>query len=196
MLERDEVARSLYGAWRLFLDRPEAMRYFDVSLDGFWRSFAAVILLVPAYAMTALAEYRVILSDAIADDGFSNAAFVADKALALGIDWIALPVLLALVARPLGISRTYAPFIVARNWCAVLAVLPFGLIGFLFAAGIFGVDLANVLSLAALVVVLYYNFLIARRALAVGTAFAIGIVILDLLVSLSVAALADSIVGL
>lgn len=196
MLERDEVVRSLAGAWRLFLDRPEAMRFFDVSLDGFWRSFAAVVLLVPAYVMTALAEYRVILSDAVADDGFSDAAFVVGKVLALGIDWVALPVVLALVARPLGISRTYAPFIVARNWCAVLAVLPFGVIGLLFAGGLFGVDVANVLFLAALIAVLRYNFLIARRALSVGTAFAVGIVVLDLLVSLSVAAFADSVVGL
>ncbi|KAB2876515.1 MAG: hypothetical protein F9K43_01035 [Bauldia sp.] len=196
MFERDEVIRSLTGAWWLFLDRPGAMRFFDVTLDGFWRSFAAVFLLVPAFALTATAEYQVVLSDAIPDDGFSNAAFVFDKILALGLDWIALPIILAILARPLGIARTYAAFIVARNWCSVIAVLPFGLIGLLFASGIFGIDAANFLSLAALIVILRYNYLIARRALNAGIAFAIGLVVLDLVVSLSIAAVADSLAGI
>lgn len=196
MLDRDEVARSLSGAWRLFLDRDDAMRFFDASLDGFWRSFTAIFLLIPAYALTALAEYRVIRSDAIADEGFSNAAFVFDKAFALGLDWIALPIILAVLARPLAITRTYAAFIVARNWCAVIAVAPFGLIGLLFGLDVLGVDAANFLSLAALIVVLRYNFLIARRALGAATGFAIGIVVLDLVVSLSIAGLADSLAGI
>lgn len=196
MLDRNEVAHSLRGAWRLFLDRPDALRFFDTSIEGFWRSFAAIFLLVPAYALTAYAEYRVILSDSIADEGFSNAAFIFDKGLALCLDWIALPILLAVLARPFGITRTYGPFIVARNWCAVVAVVPFGAIGLLFALDILGVDTANFLFLAALIVVLRYNFLIARRALAAGTVFAIGIVVLDLVVSLSIAAFSDSVVGL
>lgn len=196
MFERDEIVRSLTGAWWLFLDRPGAMRLFDVSLDGFWRSFAAVFLLIPAYALTATAEYQVILSDAFPDDGFSNAAFVFDKIFALGLDWIALPVILAILARPLAIGRTYAAFVVARNWCSVIAVLPFGLIGLLFASGVFGVDAANLLSLAALIVILRYNYLIARRALDAGIAFALGLVVLDLVVSLSIAALADSLAGI
>ena len=51
MPSRDEIVQSLTGAWMLFLDRRNAMRYFDVSVDGFWRSFAAIIFVVPAYAL-------------------------------------------------------------------------------------------------------------------------------------------------
>ena len=56
MLDREEIVRSLTGAWELFLDRPGAMRHFDVSVDGFWRSFAAVLLVVPSYAFAVLAD--------------------------------------------------------------------------------------------------------------------------------------------
>jgi len=195
MLARDEVVRSLAGAWRLFLDRPDAMRFFDISLDGFWRSFAAVILVLPSYALTALAEYQVVLSDMVPDDGFSDAAFSINKVVALGLEWLALPLVLALLAQPLGITRTYVGFIVARNWCSVIAVLPFGAVSLLFVLGMFGMDVANFLWLAAVIVVLRYNFLIARRALNVGTAFAIGIVILDLALSLSIAAMVDGLVA-
>jgi hypothetical protein len=144
----------------------------------------------------ALAEYRLILSDSVADEGFTDGAFILDKALALGIDWVTFPLLLAAVAGPLGLGRRYAPFVVARNWSYVLASVPFGVIGLLFVLGLYGPDVANFLSLAALIAVLRYNFVIARRALAVGTLFAIGVVVADFVVSLSIAAVADSIVGL
>lgn len=192
MLRRDEIIRSLDGAWRLFLDRPEAMRYFDISLDGFWRSFGAVILVFPAYLLTALMEQQVILTDSIADDAFSGSAFWTNKIAVLGLDWVTLPIILALVAGPLGIGRHYASFIVVRNWCSVLGVAPFGVIAFLFMIGLINIDIANFLSLAALIVVLRYNYLIARRALNVGLGFAIGIVVLDLAISLAIAAFVGS----
>ena len=62
MLDRDEIARSLTGAWHLFLDRPDAMRYFDLSIEGFWRSFRAIVLLLPAYILSTLAERVITLA--------------------------------------------------------------------------------------------------------------------------------------
>ena len=41
------VRDNLTGAWHLMLGRPEGLNRLDTSLEGFWRSFAAVILLVP-----------------------------------------------------------------------------------------------------------------------------------------------------
>ena len=196
ILTRDEVVRSLDGAGRLFIDRPEAMRFFDVSVEGFWRSFAAILLVAPSFALASLAEYHLILSDSIADEGFSEAAFAAARALSLCVDWVAFPILLALVAGRLGLGGRYASYVVARNWCSVLALVPFGMVGLLFAAGVLGPDVTSFLWLAAVIAVLRYNFVIARRGLGVGTAFAIGVVAVDFLLSLSIAAVADSIIGL
>lgn len=195
MLDREEIVRSLTGAWWLFLDRPDAMRFFDVSLDGFWRSFRAVILLIPAYALTALAERTMILADPIAAIGLSDGAFIVVKAVTLSVDWVTLPIVLAVLAGPLGIGRSYTSFVVARNWCAVIAVAPFGVISLIFVLGLISADAANFLSLAALIVVLRYNFLIARRALNVGVGFALGIVVLDLVVSLAIAVSVGAIFG-
>jgi hypothetical protein len=193
--DREEVARSLSGAWRLFLDRPEAMRFFDVSIDGFWRSFGAIFLVLPSYALVALAEYTIIHTDSLADEGFSGNLFVFDKALALCLDWIALPLAMALAARPLGVTRTYAAFVVARNWCAVLAILPFGIIGLLLVSGLYDVDAANFLWLAALFIVLRYTFIIARRALGVSTGLAAGIVAIDFFLSFAIGILVDGLIG-
>lgn len=195
MLERDEIARSLTGAWDLFLDRPAALRHFDVSIEGFWRSFRAIILVAPAYALATMGERVMSAADALAGAQPDAALLVIDAVLGLGLDWIALPIILAVVARPLGIARRYAAFIVARNWSAVIAVAPFGAIGLLVVLGVVGSEVANFLMLAALFVVLRYNFIVARRALDVGVGFAIGIVVLDLAVSLTIALTLDALLG-
>jgi hypothetical protein len=193
MLGREEITRSLTAAFDLFLDRPGAMRNFDVSVEGFWRSFAAVILVVPSYALAVLAERQLSAAIDPAAPVQDGAAFLVQNVLGLGLDWVALPVILALLARPLGIARHYPEFVVARNWGAVIAAVPFGVIGLLIVLGLVGGELANLLMFAALIIVLRYTYLIARRSLDVGLGFAIGIVVLDFVVSLTLALALDGI---
>jgi len=192
---RDEIVRSLTGAWQLFLDRPDAMRHFDVSVEGFWRSFRAILLILPAYLLVAISERVQILTDAFPDAGFGDGSFVVNKALTLVLDWITLPIVLALLARPLGVGRMYAAYIVARNWGAVLAIAPFGLIALLFLLGFLSGELANVISLAVLVVIVRFNYLIARRALGADIGLAAGLVIADFAISLAIVGAVDAIFG-
>lgn len=195
MLHRDEIVRSLTGAWRLFLDRSDAMQFFDVSADGFWRSFYAIILIFPAYALVAISERARIFADPAAAAVFNSDAFIVNKALTLGFDWITLPVVLALAAPMLRINRNYAPFVVARNWGAVLSIGLFAVAHLLFLLGIIGGGTASVLSLVVLVAVIRYNYLIARRALGVDIGFAIGVVIGDFMISLAIVGTADRFVS-
>lgn len=192
MLTVDEISRSLAGAWELFLDRPGAMNRFDVSLEGFWRSFAAVVLVAPSYAFAVLADRHMATGDplAVAEAGTN---LLVHNGIGLLLDWAALPLILALLARPLGIGRRYGAFVVARNWCAVLAAIPFGVIGLLLVLGLLGDELASVLMFVALIVVLRYNYVIARRALDTTVGFAIGIVVLDFVVSLTLALALDAV---
>src|SRR5262245_56628353 len=115
-LDRNEIARSLAGAWRVFLDKPDAPRFFDLSVGGFWRSFRAFVLIAPAYALTAAAEYQSLLGTTDAD--VSDSTFFLAKAIAACFDWVLFPILLALAAEPLGIQRNYTSFIIVRNWGA------------------------------------------------------------------------------
>jgi hypothetical protein len=194
MPSRDEIVQSLIGAWRLFLDRSDAMRYFNVSVDGFWRSFYAIIFILPAYFFIALAERRRIQADSLPDD-FDGSAFIVNKGLSLALDWVTLPIVLALFAGVLGIGRAYAQFIVARNWGAVLAIAPFGVVALLFLLGILGSDFANIVSLVILVVVVRFNYLIARRALGADVGFAVGIVVADFVISLAIVGAVDSLIA-
>ena len=187
----EEIARSLTAAWELFLDRADAMRRFDVSVEGFWRSFAAVLLVAPFYAFAVLADARTVAGSDPLMPVESGMGMLVHNAVGLLLDWNALPLILALLARPLGNSRHYSEFIVARNWCAVIGAVPFGLIGLLIVIGAIDSEFGGILMFAALIVVLRYNYIIARRALDVGTGFALGIVALDFVVSLTLALTID-----
>jgi hypothetical protein len=193
-LDRDEVARSLTGAWRVLLDKPDAAQFFDLSFDGFWRSFRAFVLMIPAYGLAAATEYLGLTGSPSAD--VSGSAFVLAKAIASLLDWITFPILLALVAEQLGIARRYTSFIVVRNWGAVLASVPFVLIDLLYLLGIFDQDIADVASLVFVLGQLYYSYLIASRTLGAGIGMAVSIVVADFAVSLLIMAITSSVAGL
>jgi hypothetical protein len=62
MIDRDEINSSLTGAWKIFLDRPDALQHFDTSYAGFWRSFQAIFLIAPLYAVATLASWRMVIA--------------------------------------------------------------------------------------------------------------------------------------
>jgi hypothetical protein len=196
MIGRSEIRRALDGAWLLFLNRPEGMHQFDISIEGFWRSFQAIVLVAPAYALTVIAKEQRTLADPAVRESFSQSIFFLDNVLTFGIDWITFPILLALAARPLGIAQAYPGYIIARNWSAVISATPFAAIALLTVLGIFGDQASAILWLAALAVMLRYNFLVARIALGTGIGPAVGIVVADFAVSLLIAGSIDSLFGL
>src|ERR1700704_629737 len=53
MLSLAEISHATYGAWRLALFDAGGMRYFDRSLEGFWRSFRVALLLAPGAILLA-----------------------------------------------------------------------------------------------------------------------------------------------
>ena len=55
-----EIQRSVQAAWLLARGDTRGMALFDLSLEGFWKSFAAALLVAPAYAIVLLDQYSVI----------------------------------------------------------------------------------------------------------------------------------------
>lgn len=184
MIERVEVEQSLSSAWAIFRGKPDAMRGFDTTADGFWRSFQVILLLFPAYLIVALYDRQMLLTDAVPDDGFNEGMFWLAEAVTMAIDWVAFPILLAGLAGFVGIKRDYAAFIVARNWATPIVILPSAAVSLLGLVGVFGIEFIVIPWLAALVFALRFSYLIARAALHVRVDVAIGIVALDFLLSL------------
>ncbi|GAB5374324.1 MAG: hypothetical protein AcusKO_07860 [Acuticoccus sp.] len=178
MLSVSEITRSLRGAAALFLGRSEGLVALDRSLSGFWRSFLAVLLVLPLDAITLLAIARTGRSEAGVGTLFMQ------HLPAVLIDWVAFPVLMALLARPLGVGRNYASYVVARNWCAPIAMAVLTIPYLLSGAGWVPQEGAALLMLIATLVVLRYHYVIVRVALQTPVGTSIGIVVADLLLSL------------
>lgn len=183
MLTSAEIARSLTGAWLLFRGRGDGLLALDRSVDGFWRSFAVIILLLPLNALTTFAISRA--------DGTGepfDAMFLGSLPVLL-LNWIAFPAALALAAKPLGIRRTYASYVVARNWAAPLVGVIFAVPFILQGAGWIETAPAVLLSLVAIAVVLRYEYVIARIALRTSIPVSIGLVIADFMLAMLLVAL-------
>jgi len=198
MITRGEIVRSLTGAWQIFLDRQDAMRWFDISVEGFWRSFQAILLMAPLYLVATLAE-RQIIAEAAAAAAVAppdDTTFFTAKVVAILIDWGALPLLLALGARPLAITQRYAAFVVARNWSMVLMAVPYAAIAVLYGIDLIGMTLANILSAAVVIVLLRYQFLVIRHGLHATTGFALALVVFDFLLSLTIGPSVDQLFGI
>ena len=58
-LAAEDVTRSLRGSWHLMTRGAEALEELDLTRDGFWRSFLAFALMLPA-TIAILAAVRLL----------------------------------------------------------------------------------------------------------------------------------------
>ncbi|HVY21276.1 MAG TPA: hypothetical protein VHA70_14510 [Bauldia sp.] len=191
MIGRAEIEQALTGAWKVFLSRPDAMRSFDTSLEGFWRSFQAILIVAPVYLLTELSDQMGLVTNGAA---VAPEKFWATEILSLVLDWIALPALLAVIGGPLGIKRAYPAYIVVRNWATPLMLAPFAAISLLSVLGV-SEDILLIPSVAAVAYSLRFSYLVVRRTLTTHLDVAIGYVVLDVLVSLAVVRVVAKLTG-
>ncbi len=177
---------SIMAAARLFLRDPKAWDELDVSTDGFFRSFSAILLILPLNIMSDLFALRLAQDRPGLRDGMRGAdgygvGDMAFSTLALGLEWVLFPVLAFLLLRLLGLTGSFVRYVVAHNWGRVVIEL-FSLPAIvLFASGLVSASVALDLLLVALGFSLYYRMQIARSALEIGWVLALGIALLEIL---------------
>ena len=161
--DRREILASLYGAWRLVIRDAGGMRWLNLSVAGFWRSFFAVVLVLPLV--------MVVQSLPPADpdvEAPSLAALLAETVAA----WVIRPFLLLGFALVLRRGNRFAALMIAWNWVSVPETALFSLVVLVIfvAPGLGGILL--VLSVAAILAIDYF---VTRTALDVsgGAAFAV-----------------------
>ena len=190
-----EVGRAIDGALALFIGRPAPPGSFDVTAGGFWRSFGAIVLVLPSFAVMLAAELGMGAAAEVAEGQDEAAWFVASRLVGLAIDWAALPVVLAALAGPLGIGGRYVGFVVVRNWGSVVAAAVYALPALLYNLGLVGESTAILLSLVAFVAVVRFQYAIVRAALATPVPTSIGLVVLDLALSLVIGEMVARLAG-
>jgi hypothetical protein len=181
-----ELSYALYGAWLLARRNPTGLLFFDSSVEGCRRSFAAALICFPAcFVMLGLR----IPEAAWQGDGILRTLLVQTIAYVMG--WAASPLAFLLLCRIVEREERFLAYVTAYNWSQVLqyafllAALGLQASGLLPAtAGAFIVELG--------VLLLYvYSWYIARVSLHVGGFQAVAFVLLDIVVSVAINRVAE-----
>ena len=97
------IRENLAGAWKVMLGRAEGLNRLDASLEGFWRSFAAVALIAP-FALIILISQRSCRSPQEMPSIALTGGVIAGEGLVLLVDWFTFPLIFALLAGPFGLG--------------------------------------------------------------------------------------------
>ncbi len=173
-----DIVYGIYGAWRLARLDAGAMRYFDRTQEGFWKSFFAAVIVAPGYAI--IVTYELVQGEIEA----GALRLILVETLGYGLSWIAFPVIVHQICETIGKRETYIGYIVAFNWSQAIQMAVFLPVIGLIALGVLPGDSGSVLHWIVLILILSYEWFVTRTALGVTAAGAVGFVVLDLVINL------------
>lgn len=178
MPDQQEIARSIYGAWLLARMDRSGMAHFNISFEGFWRSFFAAVIVAPGYA--------ILVADKLAarEETFDLGWVFLVQTVAYAIGWAAFPLVAIGITALLNLSQNYVPMIIAANWAAVVQVAVF--LGALLLTFVLPGVLAGLLLTAATIAILFYQWFVLRTALDTTGGIALALVLVDLLLNAAI----------
>jgi hypothetical protein len=162
----DEIQQYLTGAWRMMTGRADGIRLLDISADGFWNSFFAMVIALPA-----LIAGWVSIANELTQDPLlvgSRVSLLIRLAVVDFGTWVVPLGLLGLAARTAGISDRFVHYVVSSNWGSVLIVwimLPPVLVRLFVPAA---TNFANLMSLGLFGVTLVLGWRLTNAALGRG----------------------------
>ena len=170
-----EIRAALETAFRLVRGDAAAIDSFDLTFEGFIKSFFAAVLAAPFYI--------VLLSDSHdpASLTVSLPVLVAAEGLGYVVGWLAFPVIAALLTRFLGLSSRYVQLIVAANWVAALLIALFAAV--LLVGWVLPAPAASALVLSVTIGALAVQWFVIRIGLDCGNGVAAAFLVIDVLVS-------------
>lgn len=181
-----EIRAAIKGLGLLLRGDDRALLCYDLSLDGFWRSFWLPLLLLVAYAL--VMQPTAVELAAFDDD---RAAYILAQAVKFLLGWVAYFALIGAVSRIFGLSPRFGIFVILYNWAQAIttaATLP------ILAGVSWDILPASVLagwSTALLLAWLYIVVRVARHGLGATLSLALAVSALDLLVTLAMHRLID-----
>ncbi|WP_210485262.1 hypothetical protein [Microvirga antarctica] len=183
-LTADEVHRSLRGTVDLLHSKVEGLQAFDMSERGFWHSFAAILLTLPAYVIT-LALERIRLGYRLASGNVFDGLWI-DLVVGLGhvAGFLALPMAMIFLSRALGLTSRYVPFVVVTNWIAVASIMVLSFPSLLLLIGWATPALAGLFTFAFCLLVLRVQWFATKLTLGVPGLLSLAIVSLGLVFNL------------
>jgi hypothetical protein len=176
------VQRSIDAVVRLALRDTGALSQLDMTADGFFRSFSAMIVGAPLFAIF-WSGWRHLLISAAIESGqkFNPAELEFDgleftfSALVYLLPWFVFPIAALLMLRFLQQTERYSALVIAYNWSALLVMAALNVPVALFQVGLVGTAPTFALLFTVFGLSLYYRFFVAGTALQSDTSTAMAI---------------------
>ena len=176
------VQRSIDAVVRLALRDTQGLSLLDLTADGFYRSFAAMIVAAPLFATYVSGWRNMVISVATAAGHKFEAAELEfgarDVALSVVMYlllWFVFPIVALLILRFLNQTARYSALVIAYNWSAILVMLLFNIPLALFGLGIISAFPTVALLFTIFGFALYYRFFLAVAALQAGASTAMAV---------------------
>ena len=157
-----EISSSLYGAWRLICLDEKAAQHFNLSMEGFWRSFFAAVISLPYFVVA----IRWPPTEAV--EGGMEAPDPVLSSLAYLLSWVVFPVVAIVLVRMFELAQGYIGYIIAYNWAGALIAQPLLVLAVIEYAGLIDSNTMSALQMPIFIFVLWYGWIIARRTLGAG----------------------------
>ena len=183
-----EIASGVYGAWRMLRFDPRGMAFFDGTVEGFWKSFYAAVLVAPGYAIVVALH----LSADPPATGFLH--LLSIEVLAYVVGWLAFPLAAFHLCEWIGKTAGYVVYIVAFNWSKVIQLclyLPATLIN---EAGLLPTGLEPLLDLLVALVIIAYQWFVTKVALGMSGFGSAGFIMLDFAIGLLIISVTDGMI--
>jgi hypothetical protein len=196
MPSMQEIIGSLKGAWLLARRDASGMQHFNLTIEGFWRSFAAILFIAPIFFVFASLSFDAAteteLADGVAND---SSADYAGTAVLLAISWIAFPLAMVPVSRALGLAHRYVTYIIVFNWTSIIAEAVLAAPVALLYLGVISIEVFRGGYGIALLLVVFYRWYIARTALETSGLVASTMVLLEFTLTIAVSKYGGMLVG-
>lgn len=185
MLSVREITIAMFGAWRILRLDAGALAWFENTPTAFWRSFYAGLLVAPLYLLMMAVDIGIAEPD-------EPVRQILVNLIAYVIGWVAYPLLMVYLTAFLDRAGDYFRYFAAYNWFHVIQamiLLPASLAG---SVGPLPENVSLLIGIVVLSTILMYDWFIARVALRVDGGTAASLVVVDLLLSLLISGMADS----
>ena len=180
MISAREAAGAFYGVWQIFRCDDKAFSFFNATEEGFWRSFSAAFILAPFQALYQITIYVGM------DDPPHALRMTLVESLEYAILWLLYPFTLYYVTQLLDREDMFFRYAVAYNWFQMgigLIIMPWIILsGF----GLLPDSVADFIGTVTFIAYTFYAAYIARLGLEIAVGSAIGIVLIDILLTLVV----------
>lgn len=159
-----EILSYIFAVLRIMRNDPNGFDDLDISADGFWRSFSAILVCLPAFVISWM-SFQVNFTSVDGGGANSNAWFFVVMAFSDIANWIVPIVILGLASSTLNIAQYFARIVIATNWYGIIISYAGA---FPLAIGLLLPDIRDMTSILSLVIFIasiYYHVRIVRIGL-------------------------------